>query len=97
MKKLPTYKFQLYAAEHTPNSSLAVANLLEICKNHLKDRYEVEIIDVFTQPNRAMQLGIRMTPTLVKIAPHPRRTIVGTLSQTERVLAALGIDPRGGD
>ncbi len=86
------YKFELYTAEGTANSSLAFVNLLALCKTHLADRYEIEVIDVFRQPKRALAQSIRMTPTLVKRAPYPTRTIVGTLSQTKRVLAALGID-----
>jgi len=86
------YKFELYTAEGTANSSLAFGNLLALCKTHLPDRYEIEVIDVFRHPERALAHSIHMTPTLVKRAPHPIRTIVGTLSQTQRVLAALGID-----
>jgi circadian clock protein KaiB len=89
------YKFELYTAEGTTNSSLAFGNLLALCKAHLPGRYEIEVIDVFRQPQRALAQSIRMTPTLVKRAPHPVRIIVGTLSQTQRVLAALGIDMAG--
>jgi circadian clock protein KaiB len=93
MKQRGTYKFELYTAEGTANSALAFGNLLSLCKTYLPDHYEIEIIDVFRQPRRALTESIRMTPTLVKRAPYPMRTIVGTLSQTHRVLAALGIDP----
>lgn len=92
------FKFQLYTAEETQNSSLAFSNLLAICKTHLgdSDNYEIEVIDVFRQPHRALARSIRMTPTLVKLAPHPQRVIVGTLNQTQRVLAALGIENTAG-
>jgi circadian clock protein KaiB len=86
------FKFQLYTAAETHNSSVAFTNLLALCKKHLADRYEIEVIDVFRQPQRALAQQVRMTPTLVKLAPHPKRTIVGTLSQTQRVLAALDIE-----
>jgi circadian clock protein KaiB len=86
------FRFQLYTAEKTHNSSLAFSNLLALCKTHLPGRYEIEVIDVFRHPQRALAQSIRMTPTLVKLAPHPKRTIVGTLSQTQRVLTALGIE-----
>jgi len=89
---LPVFKFRLYAAEDTQNSTQAFANILAICKEHLADRYEIEVIDVLRQPKRALQDGIRMTPTLVKLAPLPMRTIVGTLTQTQRVMTALGIE-----
>jgi circadian clock protein KaiB len=92
MKPRGKYKFELYTAEGTTNSSLAFGNLLSLCKAYLADRYEIEVIDVFRQPQRALAQSIRMTPTLVKRSPHPARTIVGTLSQTQRVLTALGID-----
>ncbi len=92
MTRPATFKFQLYTAENTENSALAFANLLAICKAHLGERYAIEVIDVIRQPQRALALGIRMTPTLVKLSPHPRKTIVGTLSQTQRVLTALGIE-----
>jgi circadian clock protein KaiB len=96
MNRRGKFKFQLYTAEETQNSSLAFSNLLAICKAHLGNAYEIEVIDVFRQPQRAMSRGIRMTPTLVKLAPHPQRTIVGTLNQTQRVLAALGIESSAG-
>jgi circadian clock protein KaiB len=86
------YKFELYTAEGTENSSLALGNLLSLCKTHLADHYEIEVIDVLRDPERALAQSIRMTPTLVKISPNPKRTIVGTLSQTQRVMAALGIE-----
>jgi circadian clock protein KaiB len=90
--KTAIFKFRLYAAEDTQNSTLAFTNLLAICKEHLADRYEIEVIDVLRQPKRALADGIRMTPTLVKLSPLPTRTIVGTLNQTHRVMVALGIE-----
>ena len=49
-------------------------------------------MDVFREPKRALADGIFMTPTLVKLAPPPVRRIVGTLSQTQTVLQALGLE-----
>jgi circadian clock protein KaiB len=86
------YKFELYTAEGTENSSLAFSNLLALCKTHLADHYDIEVIDVLRSPQRALAQSIRMTPTLVKLSPNPKRTIVGTLTQTQRVMAALGIE-----
>jgi len=91
MRRPEQFKFRLYTAEDTHNSALAFANLLTICKANLGKNYSIEVIDVIRQPERALADGIRMTPTLMKLAPSPIRTIVGTLSQTERVMIALGI------
>jgi circadian clock protein KaiB len=86
------FKFRLYVATGTLNSSQAVANLNALCRAHLKGRHEIEVVDVFREPQRALAEGIRMTPTLLKLAPSPVRLIVGSLSQTQRVLETLGLD-----
>jgi circadian clock protein KaiB len=52
----------------------------------------VEVVDVFLHPERALADGVFLTPTLVKLAPLPQQVIVGTLSQTEIVLQALGLE-----
>jgi circadian clock protein KaiB len=86
------YKFRLYVAGDAPNSTQAMANLTALCRIHLPDQHEIDIVDVFREPKRALDDGIFMTPTLVKLAPSPGRRIVGTLSQTQTVLQALGLE-----
>ena len=85
------FKFRLYVAGDALNSAQAHANLTALCRAHLAGRHEIEVVDVFREPKRALADGIFMTPTLVKLAPLPVRTIVGTLSQTHTVLQALGL------
>ena len=71
-----------------------MANLTALCRAYLKDRHSVEVVNVFHEPKRALADGILMTPTLVKLAPTPAPLrIVGTLSQTQPVLRALGLGP----
>lgn len=92
MKKHPLFKFRLYVAGDALNSAQARINFSAICRAHLLDRHEIEIVDVFREPKRALADGIFMTPTLIKLAPAPVRTIVGTLSQVPTVLQALGLE-----
>jgi circadian clock protein KaiB len=92
MSRRIMFKFRLYVATGTLNSTQAVANLNALCRAHLQSRHEIEVVDVFREPQRALAEGIRMTPTLLKLAPPPVRLIVGSLSQTQRVLEALGLD-----
>ncbi len=85
------FRFRLYVAGEAPNSMQAVANLAALCQIHLRDRHEIEIIDVFREPRRALAESIFMTPTLVVLTPLPVRKIIGTLSRTQTVLLALGL------
>jgi circadian clock protein KaiB len=82
---------RLYIANNAPNSIRAVANLAAICKEHLKDKFKLEIIDVLEYPLRALADGILVTPSLAKLAPSPAAKIVGNLSDKSSVLHALGI------
>jgi circadian clock protein KaiB len=91
MSRHVKFKFRLYVAGDALNSSQAIANLVALCKAHLADRYEIEMVDVFREPKRALADGILMTPTLIKLNPSPIRRIVGTLSQTQPLLEALGL------
>jgi circadian clock protein KaiB len=86
------YKFRLYIAADTRNSIQAITNLNALCGAHLSGRYEIEIVDVFEQPERALAENIRMTPTLIKLEPSPARAIIGTLAQTKLVLEMLGLE-----
>lgn len=93
MKSREIYRFRLYVADHTPDSKVAVANLTALCNLYLRDRHEIEVIDVFRQPQEAMAHRIVFTPTAVKVAPAPVRSIEGALSDAATVLHALGIKP----
>lgn len=92
MSRPANFKFLLYVAGDTQNSALAVANLNSLCRSNLVDRYDIEIVDVFREPKRALADGIFMTPTLVKLTPVPVRKIVGTLNQMQTVLQSLGLE-----
>jgi circadian clock protein KaiB len=86
------FKFRLYVAGDAQNSAQAIANLTALCRAYLLNRHDIEVVNVFREPKRALADGILMTPTLVKLAPSPApKKIVGTLSQTEPILHALGL------
>jgi circadian clock protein KaiB len=93
MSRRVRFKFRLFVAGGTQNSAQAIANLNAICRAHLPDRHDIEVVDVLREPKRALEDGILMTPTLVRLAPTPVERIIGTLSQTQTVLRALGLEP----
>jgi circadian clock protein KaiB len=84
-----TYKFRLYVADDSQNSAAARANLAALCKQYLQDRHEIEIVDVFREPARALDDHITLTPTLIKYAPLPMCRIVGRLSDTQTLVTVL--------
>ena len=81
----------LYVAGRAPNSIKAIANLEAICRKHLKDGYKLEIVDVCEHPRRALADGVIVTPSLTKVSPRPTSNVIGNLSDTSSVLAALGV------
>ena len=81
----------LYVAGKAPNSVKAIANLQAICRRYLKDGYKLEIVDVCEHPLRALADGVVVTPSLAKVSPGPAANVIGNLSDTGNVLAALGL------
>jgi circadian clock protein KaiB len=90
------FSFRLYVAGDAQNSTRAIANLTALCRARLEGRHRIEIVDVFGQPERALLDGIVMTPTVIRLEPGPTRRVIGTLSATDDVVAALGIAGAGG-
>lgn len=87
------YQLRLYIAGQTPRSIAAFTNLKTICDEHLKGRYELEIIDLLQKPLLARGDQILAIPTLVRRLPEPVKKIIGDLSNTERVLVGLDLRP----
>ena len=92
MNRRALFKFRLYVASDAQNSVEAIGNLTAICRQYLSGRYDIEVMDVFVEPQRALADGVFLTPTLVKLAPSPTRRIIGNLSQTKLVLQVLGVE-----
>ena len=85
------WQLRLYVAGQTPRCVLAFANLQRICEEHLRGRYQIEIIDLRAQPELAREDQILAIPTLVRALPEPVRKIIGDLSHTEKVLVGLDL------
>jgi circadian clock protein KaiB len=85
------YFLVLYVAGQSPRSVNAIANIKRICEENLKGCYELEVIDLYQQPQLARGEQIIALPTLIKKVPTPLRRIIGDLSDTERVLVGLDI------
>jgi len=90
----PQYELRLYVAGMTPRSARAIANIKEICEEHLKGHYVLQVIDLYQQPQLAEGHQIIALPTLIKKLPPPLQRIIGDLSDRERVLIGLDLRPK---
>jgi circadian clock protein KaiB len=88
------YVLRLYVAGATPRSTEAIFNIKKICEEHLKGRYELEVIDIYQQPVLARGEQIIAAPTLVKNLPPPLRKFIGTMADVDRILVGLDLKPR---
>ena len=88
------FVLKLYVAGQTAKAIAAFANLKAICEEQLKERYEMEVIDLLENPKLARENQIVALPTLVRRLPPPLRKIIGDLSDTERVLIGHNLAPR---
>ena len=88
----PVYKLRLYIAGASPNSNRAINNIRIFCEDHLKDRYLLEIIDVYQQPQIASKDQVIALPLLIKSSPPPLKRLIGDMSDTARVIKGLDLD-----
>jgi circadian clock protein KaiB len=78
----------------SPQSVRAISNIKKICEEHLKGRYELDVIDLHQQPQLAHGEQIIASPTLIKKLPLPLRRVIGDMSSEERVLVGLDLRPK---
>ncbi len=88
------YLLKLYVTGLTPASTRAIANIKKICEEHLKGRYELDVIDIYQQPVLARGEQIIAAPTLLRKLPLPLRKFIGDMSNTERILLGFDLRPK---
>ena len=91
---VPEWQLRLYVAGQTAKSTAAFQNLKRVCETHLAGRYSIEVVDLLVNPRLAAGDQILAVPTLVRKFPEPIRKIIGDLSNEERVLVGLDVQPR---
>jgi circadian clock protein KaiB len=87
------YILRLYVTGMTPRSARAVENIRAFCEKHLAGRYELQVIDLYQQPELARTEQLVAAPTLIKKLPLPLRRLIGDMSDEERILVGLDILP----
>lgn len=88
------YVLRLYVAGINPRSSAAIQAITQICEEHLKGRFELEIVDIYRHPALAKGEQIIAAPTLIRKLPLPLRRFIGNLADRERILVGLDLRPK---
>lgn len=88
------YVLRLYVSDSTANSKRAIINLQRVSEEHLKGRYDLEVIDIHKQANLARTEQIVAVPTLIKRLPAPMQRLVGNMSDLSKVLVGLDLRTR---
>ena len=90
----PKYVLRLYVSGSTSKSSQAIENIKRVCEQHLKNRYHLEVIDIYQQAHLARDEQIVAVPTLIKRLPPPLRRLIGDMSDLKKVLFGLDLRMR---
>src|SRR5205809_5584766 len=86
-----TLVLQLYVSGMSPRSMEAIENINKICAEFLEDSFQLEIIDLYKHPEVASEQQIIFSPSLIKRRPLPKKTLVGTFSDSRKVIRSLGL------
>lgn len=89
--ELENYVFHLYVAGNSPKSVRAIQNFTKICEEHLQGRYELEVIDIYKQPELLEKEQIFAVPTLIKKLPLPLQKLIGDMTNTEKIMVYLDL------
>lgn len=89
------YVLRLFITGNTVRSSHAIANIRSLCDEYLAGRYQLEVVDIYQQPNEAAKEQIIAAPTLVKELPAPVKRLIGDLTDRDKVLVGLDLEKAG--
>ena len=89
------FVLRLYVSGMTARSRQAIENIRKLCEEHLAGRYDLQIIDIYQQPELAKEGQVIAAPTLVKTLPLPLRKVIGDMGDPGRIMVVLGIVPPG--
>jgi len=85
------FVLRLYITGASPNSIKAVSNIKLFCEKHLKNKYELQVVDVYQQPAIAKEEQIVALPLLVRSFPLPVKRLIGNLSDTGKIIKGLDL------
>ena len=92
-QKKEKYVLRLYVAGLTPRSTAAIESVKQTCEDHLRGRYDLEIVDIYHHTTLAKGEQIIAAPTLIKKLPLPLRRLIGDMADEKKLLLGLDLRP----
>ena len=81
----------LFVSGMSVKSMEAIENIRQLCNEHLHNAVDLEVTDIYKNPESAVKHHIIFSPSLIKVSPLPKKIIIGTLADKEKVIKALGV------
>ncbi|NWF59866.1 MAG: circadian clock protein KaiB [Fischerella sp.] len=88
---LEKYILRLYVASKSIKSLRAIKQIQKLCEEHLQGRYELEVVDIYQQPERLEADQVFAVPTLIKEFPLPFKKLVGDMTDTKKIITSLAL------
>lgn len=85
----------LYVAGASELSTRAIGQVRALCEAYLAGHFRLTVVDIHRDAHLTELHNVLATPTLIKELPLPKQRLVGDLSNTQVVLATLGIAANG--
>lgn len=85
----PCYELTLFVTGLTPRSMHAISNLKKFCETELAGACELEIVDLYANPERAEPANVVVSPTLIRHKPKPVKLLIGDMSDRTRLLSVI--------
>jgi circadian clock protein KaiB len=89
------FVLRLFVAGATDKSRQAVLRVRELCETELKGGCDLEVIDIYQQPELARENQIVATPTLIIEFPPPLRRFIGNLANITGLFVELDLITKG--
>jgi circadian clock protein KaiB len=90
------YVLRLFVAGASDRSRQALLHVRKLCREDLGAGCELEVIDIYQQPELARENQIVATPTLIKEFPPPARRFIGNLLNIAVLFAEMELIPKVG-
>ena len=85
------FRPRLFVSGATPRFVRAIATVRKLCEAKVAGRYSLEVVDIYRNSAAARENQIVALPSLLKLAPAPKRLFAGDMSDAAPLAAGLGL------